>query len=305
MRAARTAFRLLAPHAPDLAARAAERLFLTAPRHRRPAWEAEALASAGRLRIPHGSSFLPAWEWVPPAAGADRAPTVVLVHGWEGRGSQLAPFVDPLLARGLRVLAFDAPGHGDAPTRLASVVEHARAIVSVSELVRGRGGKVHGVIGHSVGGAASVLATRFGLEAARFALIAPPISPERFAEGFAKVLELPPAVSAGMIARVERRYGVRMNELDVRGYAANLDALLVVHDAGDKVVPHADGASIAAAARHGQLVTTEGLGHHRILRAPAVVDAIVPFVAADASPAERVSFAETLDGELYYRGARW
>ena len=81
--AARFGLRVLAPTAPSFAAAFAERLFLTAPRHRRPAWEEAILATAEPFEIPHQRSFLPAWRW---GVGAS---TVLLVHGWEGRGSQL------------------------------------------------------------------------------------------------------------------------------------------------------------------------------------------------------------------------
>jgi len=42
---------------------------------------------------------------------------VLLVHGWGGRGAQLASFVEPLVARGFSVLTFDAPGHGASAAR--------------------------------------------------------------------------------------------------------------------------------------------------------------------------------------------
>jgi pimeloyl-ACP methyl ester carboxylesterase len=291
----RAGLKIVAPHAPSLASMWAERLFLTARRHRRPAWEAEALSGASFARVPHGSSRLPTWSW-----GAANLPAVILVHGWEGRGSQLAAFVEPLLRAELRVVTFDAPGHGDAPRSPASVVEHARALVSVAESV----GPVHAVIGHSVGGAASLLATRFGFRASRFALVAPPVGPRRFAEGFARMLELPPAVRDGMLARLERRYGISMAELDARVDAGRLDApLLVVHDADDTVVPFRDGASIAGAARAAEIVETEGLGHRRVLRSPHVVDAVTRFVTAGIP--EPPSFAETLESDLFYRDRRY
>lgn len=297
-RVARAGLRVVVPHAPSLAAAWAERLFLTAARHRRPAWEADALATAwSHARVPYAGAWLPTWTW-----GEAHLPSVVLVHGWEGRGSQLAAFVEPLLRAELRVVAFDAPGHGDAPSGRASVVEHARAVAAVAAWA----GSVHAVVGHSVGGAAALLATRFGLAADRFALVAAPARPARFADAFARMLALPPDVRDALIARLERRYGIPMRDLDARIDASRLRApLLVVHDGDDPVVPFAEGASIAGAARDAEIVETAGLGHRRILRSPRVVDAVVRFVTAGA-PARhgRLDFAETLDGELFYREDR-
>ncbi len=292
LRAARVGLRLLSPTAPFLAAAYAERLFLTAPRHRRPPWEDALLANAESFQIPYGGGFLPAWRW---GSGPS---SILLVHGWEGRGSQLGAFVEPLLSLGLSVITFDAPGHGDAPSRNASVVEHGRAVAAAGAHV----GRLHGVIGHSVGGAAALYATRLGLRVDRLALVAPPATHARFGAGFTRLFGLRDDVHRAMLARLERRYGVRIEDLDVRSDAASLTTpLLVVHDVDDRVVPFEDGAAIAQLAAAGRLVQTRGLGHHRVLRAPQVVDAVVPFIATGA---RAPSFATTLAGELYFREAR-
>jgi pimeloyl-ACP methyl ester carboxylesterase len=302
MKAARMTLEFLGPRAPSLAARWAEEMFLTARRSPRPAKERAVLASAEATRVPYAGSHLPVWIWTPEAI--DDPPTAILVHGWEGRGSQLGAFVEPLLARGIRVVAFDAPGHGDAPLRHASVVDHARALVAVAEDVASRG--VLAVVGHSVGGAAALLATRFGLRPGRLALVAPPMSPARFAAGFSRMMGLDERVHAAMIHRLEERYGIAIPDLDVRRDAARFASpVLVVHDEDDRIVPPSDGAAIAGAAAHGELVATRGLGHGRILEAPLVVERVVGFVTAGARrPQYAKTFAETLEGELFVRDTR-
>lgn len=295
IRAARMTFRALSPHAPGLASRWAEELFLTPRRRPRPARERELLAGAVKARARYQGAALPLWIWNP-----DATETVVLVHGWEGRGAQLGAFIAPLVARGLRVVTFDAPGHGDAPLRRASVVEHARALLAVVDRL---GGEVHAVIGHSVGGAAALLATRLGLRARRLALIAPPTSPARFAAGFADMLGIDGRVHAGMLLRLERRYGIAVAELDVRRDAAAFDGeVLVVHDEDDRIVPWTDGTAIASAAKSSRLVTTRGLGHGRVLEAPAVVADVTSFTAEGA---RAHAFTETLEGELFCRDTRY
>ena len=300
LHATRMGLRLLSPRAPTLAARWAERLFLTARRHERPSWETATLTRAKLDRIAHEGKWLPTWTWTPEGQGTglDAAPTIVLVHGWEGRGSQLAAFVPALLERGYRVATFDAPGHGDCPLPRASLVDHARALCSLGRAL----GPVHGVVGHSVGAAATLLATRFGFEAGRLALIAPPTTPARFAAEFARILGLQPAVEDAMIARLEARYDLRFEELDVRLDAARLHApVLVVHDRNDPVVHFASGKAIADVAPRGSLFEVSGVGHRAILRAPEVVEKVVRFIDDRSAP----SFARTLDGELFMRDTRW
>ena len=302
LEATKAGLRWLTPRAPSLAAMWAERLFLTARRHERPFWEKTVLEGARRARVDYDGTWLPAWIWKPAGAARSRTfdttKTVLLVHGWEGRGSQLATFVAPLLAQGLRVITFDAPGHGDTKLGRASVIDHARAVAAVAKQL----GPIHAVIGHSVGGAAALLATRFGLEAERFALISPPRTPADFVQVFSRVLGLEAGVRDAMVARVEQRFGVRVADLDVEKDAASLHApLLVVHDREDRVVRPANGKRLADIAPFGMFMETSGLGHNAILRAPEVIETVTSFVSAGSTP----TFAETLDGELFLRDTRW
>jgi pimeloyl-ACP methyl ester carboxylesterase len=316
LRATRAGFRFLGPRAPDVAARWAEHIFLSPRRFARAYWEHELLVSGAESAISYDGGWLPTWSWAgTEARGGKRghglgertldAPTVLLVHGWEGRGSQLGGFVEPLVECGFRVVAFDAPGHGDSPLRAGSMVDHARAVVAIGRAL----GPVDAVIGHSIGGAAALLATRFGFEARRFVLLAPPVSPSRFANLFADVLGIAEPVRERMKARIAARYRIPFDAIDARPDAERLSApLLVLHDPADAVVPIEEGRTLAALAPEGRLVETEGLGHAAILRAPGVIRTVRDFVQGGQAGADRTrspSFAETLDGELFLRDRRW
>src|SRR2546423_5499989 len=140
----------------ELGSSLAERLFTTPRRHVRPERE-QAVIARGRpfevdveLRSPRWDNRrirLAAWRW-------GFGPTVLLVHGWEGRGSQLGAFIEPLVAAGLSVVAFDAPGHGDSPGSRLYLTDHADALDAVARAI----GPVHAVIAHSFGVAAMLLA---------------------------------------------------------------------------------------------------------------------------------------------------
>jgi pimeloyl-ACP methyl ester carboxylesterase len=53
--------------------------------------------------------------------------------------------------------------------------------------------------------------------------------------------------------------------------------VLIVHDTDDREVPYADGPRLSQLLG-ARLLTTNGLGHRRILYAPEVVSAIVEFI---------------------------
>jgi pimeloyl-ACP methyl ester carboxylesterase len=261
--------RLAELFAPAWVGAAALRLF-TRPRHYpRPAHECAVLAEAERLTIPMPKGKLPAWRW-------GEGPVVLLVHGWEGRGSQLAPFVQPLVDAGYCVVSFDAPGHGDAPGRTANLLSFAHAIAAVVAAI----GPVHGVVAHSMGGAASLYALRSGLGVQRAVFVAP-ANAGKAIERFCAFAGLSPGTARRMEALLEERFGVPLEHFSGPRLAADLDvSALVIHDDRDRYVPWGDGAAIAEAWSGSALHTTSGLGHHRILRDPEVVERAVAFLRA-------------------------
>jgi pimeloyl-ACP methyl ester carboxylesterase len=54
--------------------------------------------------------------------------------------------------------------------------------------------------------------------------------------------------------------------------------LLVIHDRDDREISWDDGAAIAAAWPGAQLVTTTGLGHHRIVSDAMVIGQVLSFL---------------------------
>jgi len=268
LRVGSAALRTAAALSPALAAWAADRLFCTPPRHPPPRREREALRGAERLTLPFGSGWLRAWR-------LGDGPPVLLVHGWGGRGSQLAAFVPPLLSAGLGAVLLDAPAHGGSPGRLSSVVDFGRAVGAAARAVGARA-----VIAHSVGAAGTGLALRDGLRLDAAVLLGPPRSPAGFFRQFTGLLRLDPAVVAATRARMARRIGIAIEELDaVRSPPGVATPVLVIHDRGDAEVPWAHGAAIAASWPGARLLTTEGLGHRRILRDADVAAEAVAFVA--------------------------
>lgn len=265
----RPALTTLSALSPALAAPVAERMFLTAPRHPQPAHELAALRSARRT-IVHADSPITVWTW-------GHGPAVLLVHGWGGRGAQLASFVPPLVAQGYSVMTFDAPGHGTSPERESSVVDFVHAIQAVDRVL----GPVRGVIAHSIGAVATAVALRQGLGADAAVLLAPPADLTVYADVMLETLGFGRRTRDLMRERVEHRLGVPWSTLAVGSFAPQMRTpLLVIHDREDSEVPWQDGAIIAQAWPGATLTTTSGLGHRRLLRDADVVSDVVGFLRA-------------------------
>ena len=267
--AMRTAFRAVGAVAPGVAARWAETLFCTPPR--RAGGDASFLASGTPFALESQGQRLAGWEW---GAG----PTVVLAHGWGSRAARFGALGRALLQEGFRVVAYDAPAHGESTGRFASLPEFARALGDVTAHL----GPVHGMVGHSLGGAAVAMAMRHGAAAHRAVLLAPPADVRIFSDLFARSLAIAPAVQETMHRNLERRLRIVWSDLHIPTLVRELPAAaLIIHDRDDPDVPLAHGEEIVGAWSGSRLETTSGLGHRALLRDPSVIARTVAFLRED------------------------
>ena len=123
--------------APGLTSAVAAHMFRSTRRSKPKPGERDVLKGATRSRL----AGMQLWSW-------GEGPTVLLVHGWTGRATQLGGFVEPLVGRGYRVVAFDSLGHGDSEGNESSLPELANCIRQVVDELGG----VYGIIAHSLGG---------------------------------------------------------------------------------------------------------------------------------------------------------
>jgi pimeloyl-ACP methyl ester carboxylesterase len=217
-------------------------------------------------------------------AGYGTGPVVYLMHGWGGTGAQLSAFVEPLRRAGFRVVRFDAPSHGRSDPGACGRgrthgVEFAAALAAVMQ----RFGPADTVIAHSMGVLPSLLVQRAGLPVGRLALIAPVRDLDGHLGRFATLVGMGPRTRRAMDHRIAEIIGEPVAGMDVRRLAEYTGPipLLVVHDRADRETWHAH--SVELAERWSgpvTMISTEGLGHRRILSDPGVVDLVTGFVGA-------------------------
>ena len=232
--------------------------------------EARWLAGASPLTVPWGDSHLAGFT-------AGEGPTVLLVHGWGDRASRMGAFIEPLLASGRRVVAIDAPAHGDSPGTTTNAYEIEAALRAVADHVGG----VDAVIAHSMGGLETLLAIRSGLSVQRLVLLASAVRLEHAMDTFAASFAIPERSMQGLQERIERRFGRSVfDDLAADRLIADIDVPgLLFHDRDDSQVDFSDGQLLAAAWASGRLIPTEGLGHDRLLRDAGVIGAATDYVS--------------------------
>jgi len=261
-----------------MASRLALRLFLTPPKLRLSPWQRQ-LQSQGRVETLNvDNAALKVWHYGDHNGGD----AIVLVHGWGGRSTSLGRFIDPLVKRGFRVVAFDGPAHGASQGRRTDMQAFASAISQVC----GAAGPLRAVIAHSFGAACTLIANaRQRLPAQQIVLLSCFSDAIWVTESFAELMRLRPAVIAGMRRLLEQAHDDRWKWEDLapqRLIPLVQQPMLLVHDQDDEEVPVIDGSRLVAGAGNARLITTKGLGHLKIVKDKAVIDEVLEFLSQPA-----------------------
>ncbi|MDC7818226.1 MULTISPECIES: alpha/beta fold hydrolase [Pseudomonas] len=258
--------------APQWAANRMRQLFMT-PRELPPReWELPLLERAERLTLRFGLSAL---RW-------GQGPTVLLMHGWEGRPTQFASLIEALVAAGYTAVALDGPAHGRSPGEEANVVLFARAMLEAAAELP----PLRAVIGHSMGGASAMLAVQLGLRTETLVSIAAPARILGVLRGFARYMHLPPRARSAFIRQVEKDVGMRAATLDVAQYQLEMPGL-IIHAEDDRFVPVKESELIHQAWFDSRLLRLSEGGHQRVLADPRVIDAVITLVTGRHLPARQ------------------
>lgn len=260
--------------APEHIAGKMHRAFLT-PRNLPPReWELPLLARAERITLRFGLSAL---RW-------GQGPTVLLMHGWEGRPTQFANLIETLVQAGYTAVSLEGPAHGHSPGNQADVVLFARALLEAAAELP----PLKAVIGHSMGGASVMLALQWGLRAEAAVSVAAPAQLLGVLRRFAKHLGLPTRARAAFVRQVERGVGIPLGRLDVSGYQLDIPAL-IVHAEDDRLVPASEAQAIHRAWFDSRLMLLPEGGHQRVLSAPQVIEGVLALLARSHAPARQLA----------------
>lgn len=258
---------------PKLAARVALNIFATPVRTPRPASEKIWHETAKKYFLKTG---IAAFEW-----GDPKDPLVLLIHGWNGRGTQLASFAESLVKNKFRVVALDGPGHGISPGKKTNPAHYAQFIIDSQIELIGAGASSHAVIAHSFGGGCSVLALKRGLKTNGLVLIASPAFYDRVVHFFSLSIKLSDEAEKYFTEMITKLTGIPPRELNIGKIGSLLNKpVLVVHDENDNAVNYLSAKAIVEEWPKAQLFTTQGLGHRRIMKDPQVIEVVTKFITA-------------------------
>lgn len=275
----RRLFALLQAISPALAARVAFRMFLRTVRKPLEDGDRAVLDRARRHRVMAGRDAVTVHEW------GSGPRTVVILHGWGSGAARFTRLAEALQARGWRVLVPDAPGHGASPGRSSSLPKFIAAL----DAIVAQFGPPQALIGHSLGALGIAYRHAAGLpDWARHlesvVLISMPSGAPFLVEVFVNALGLREPARRHLTGLFEKRFAARVEAFTALPAARHIGArLLVVHDIGDDIVPHAHSSAVLPHVPAAKMLTTRDLGHSALTRDAATIEAIADFLQAGAA----------------------
>lgn len=271
--ALRTAFKVGGTVAPTRTARKAADLYLKPERHPRPPRENAAVDQGERITFNNG---LTGFKWQNDSE-SNSTGTILLVHGWSGRATQMHAFIEPLLAQGYRVIALDLPAHGESPGETSDPIDGKNALLAVGNEL----GPLHAIIAHSFGSACSMWAIQEGMQVNHMiSLGAPTHYIHRF---FANFFRIPKHATEKFVQEISHRMNYPADDIDVEKlFAANNKTYntptLLIHGSNDVEMPVYHAEANAKVIEKSTLIVLDDCGHRKVVWDPRVVKHVVEWL---------------------------
>ncbi|MDR5592012.1 alpha/beta hydrolase [Christiangramia sp. SM2212] len=267
--------RFLTVVSPFLASRFAAKLFLTPFKYKLPEREKNMDSNSVQEKhlVPSMNREIITYEY------GEGSKKILLVHGWSGRGTQLAKIAEALEKKGYQIISFDAPAHGKAEGKMSMMPFFIQAVHFLNENY----GPFEAVIGHSLGGMSALRAISEGMQTNKLVIIGTANNITEITQHFAENMKMNHKVAAKMKKYLDNRFNEDMDTLSGARSAENVKIpTLVIHDEHDVDVKINSAHEIHEALDNSELMITSGLGHRRILGNPEVINKITTFIAAQS-----------------------
>ncbi|WCM42067.1 alpha/beta hydrolase [Flavobacterium sp. CBA20B-1] len=263
--------RILSKLNKKLAAAFALRLFETPIKHKLPKREQKMFEAShkSKLLLPESKKEVVVYE------NKFGSKKVLLVHGWNGRGTQLVSIAKAFKELNYTIISFDAPGHGKSIKTTANMKHFIETIFLLDKKYNG----FDAIIGHSLGGMSVINCLGRGLQTNKAVIIGSGNRTKDITNDFLDTIGMSRKITPHLIHLFEQKYNDKMMHYDVEQHTEKVATpVLVIHDKNDKDVPFTAAETIHQTLPNSELMITNGLGHRKILGDEAVIQKIVQFV---------------------------
>ncbi len=205
-----------------------------------------------------------------------KGPLVLLCHGWSGWAGQMGEFVEPLLAKGFRVVAFDGPAHGRSSGKRTTQIDFVECVRNIEK----RYGPIVAMVGHSFGGVCTLMALKEGIKIPKAVIIGTPASLPEMIEETRKKFNVSEKTISIIPQNIKHRTGKDYHEFSAEHIAQFVNIpILVIHDKDDVDVSFENAHTLSNIIKQSSLLITNGKGHRRILRDSEVIQKVVEYVS--------------------------
>lgn len=236
-----------------LAARLALYLFTKPRRGKLTEKQFDFLGTAFREELTINSIPIMTYRWL------GKGNTILLAHGWESNAARWQYLIEPLRKLDYNIIALDAPAHGKSGSKRFNAILYADFIKVVSKKF-----KPDFIIGHSVGGMASVFSqTNSDYKALKKMILLG--TPSEFTDVLIRYYQMmgySKRTVKSINQLIKDRFHAEPENFSTAKYleTLNLDGL-IIHDEKDTIIPYQDALSINNSLKNSKLITTTGFGH--------------------------------------------
>lgn len=192
----------------------------------------------------------------------DRAPAVIVLHGWGGNAALMLPLAPHLHRAGFHAPFLDARNHGlSEHDRFTSMPRFAEDLEVAGDWTRAHPAVTSvGVIGHSVGAGAAILSASRGDRFDAVISVSAPAHPgDMMREQMASI---PKPILTLILGAIQNIIGYRFDAFAPRNRIPLVGApVMLVHGAADRVVPIGSLHELAAAQPDAETLVVPDGGH--------------------------------------------
>jgi len=201
-------------------------------------------------------------------------PTVLLAHGWESNAARWQPLILNLKSKGFNIVALDAPAHGNSGSGFFDAFLYSEFINVVAKRFN-----AEIIIGHSVGGMASVISQHNHklTHVKKLILIGSPSEYKGLLERYTNMLGYNQRIKIQLNTIIIERFGQKPSSISTAKYLKDFKSQgLIIHDEEDDIIPYNDALLVKDSFNNASFKSTKGLGHS--YNSPKVTDYINEFI---------------------------
>jgi pimeloyl-ACP methyl ester carboxylesterase len=253
---------------PKLAAKIAIYLFSTPQKGKLNDLDSKFLKSAKKQTLNYENIAIMTYHW------EGKKDTLLLAHGWESNSNRWKEFIKILTRLDYKVIALDAPAHGRTSGKIFNALLFSECIHVVAKAFN-----VNAVIGHSVGGMASVFFQhKYQLPSVKkLVLLGAPSNFEGVFDRYSKMMKYNKKVVEAMNQYVLKKFDHLPEYFSAAKFSGEITSKgLIIHDKKDSIIPYNDALDYEKHYSNAELITTEGFGHG--LKSDEIYNHIIEFL---------------------------